>query len=389
MKQFFSRALIVMPFLFAGYFIYAKYESSVGKGADTLKFPSFTYHQIKDKGEMSGSTSLVDVNKDGYLDLLLPFTRSGSYFWFEFKSPDVWEQHLIGDSTETDVGGFACDIDGDGWIDAVTDKKWFRNIGGNRWEKYYYGDLEGSHDILCADMDNDGDPDIISGSNKGLYWYRHPDTVLRNKTWEKIPISLQSHHGGVTPNGIGDLNGDGYLDIVWGDRWMEGLDAKGESWREHLLNPGIPPSRFAGGLSARVWICDLNGDGRNDIVMTGSDLPDGPVMWFENTGEGQFTKHLIDEHLGQCFHSLGVADFDGNGTLDILSGGSSESSSPRKIYIWTNPDGRAERWTRHEVAAVEQCHELSIGDVDGDGDIDIAGKGWGKTPVFFLENKLK
>src|SRR5688572_22114462 len=95
----------------------------------------FAHHYIDRDlpGGSYGQTSLVDIDRDGDLD----FVTGGrdpqrNVFWFEHQSPDKWVRHVLGSQHPSDVGGFAFDVDGDGWIDHVSGGVWYRNTGKPR-----------------------------------------------------------------------------------------------------------------------------------------------------------------------------------------------------------------------------------------------------------------
>jgi hypothetical protein len=144
-------------------------------------------------------------------------------------------------------------------------------------------------------------------------------------------------------------------------------------------------------VAVKTWVGDLDGDGDIDVVQAEADDPDGRIAWFENDGRGNWTRHFLrDRGQGQDWHSLAVADFDGDGDLDVYSGAGPLSESKKfACYIWENL-GRGTRWQEHQIFSGKQCHEAEAGDVDGDGDIDICTKPWdGGNEHFFLENRLK
>jgi len=99
------------------------------------EFPKFEYHQIDRIGNRMGQTSLVDIDKDGDLDWVAG-CNGGTIWWFEYKGPDNWVRHTLGEKAPTDVGGTAFDIDGDGWIDQVSGQAWYRNTGKPREEEF-------------------------------------------------------------------------------------------------------------------------------------------------------------------------------------------------------------------------------------------------------------
>lgn len=114
-----------------------------------------------------GLTALVDLDRDGDLDFVLggrPFKPSQLY-WFEFQAPDRWVRHLVGTNYLSDVGLAALDVDRDGWPDLVCSGVWYRNRGKPREQAFerivFDENAAGAHDILIADIDGDGKPDVV------------------------------------------------------------------------------------------------------------------------------------------------------------------------------------------------------------------------------------
>jgi hypothetical protein len=307
------------------------------------------------------------------------------------------------------------DVDGDGWQDIVIGGTWYRNPQNPRlavFERMVYDDriLSEIHDIVLADVNGDGQSDVVVlGDKEGCFWYEVPDQPLAGKTnWKRHVITMDvlkdkdAIHSGFYPAGISDLDGDGDADIVLPDRWLENK-TKGEEWVKHALPFG---KRGPWGLSSRSWIVDLNKDGFPDIVMTDSDQKKSGVAWLENDGQKPptFRAHdLKQDATGDrgSFHSLAVLDFDGDDDLDIFTVDQEDPS----IF----PSGAGPRWYIFENLGKDQVtfqekvildnglggHDARVGDIDGDGDLDIVSKIWrrwpenangGKEHVDWLEN---
>jgi hypothetical protein len=369
--------------------------------AGEREFPAFTVHVIAKDGNHLGQTSLVDVTHSGHLDWISGEQGSANHaarvWWFEYRSSDAWVEHLIGTDTRTDVGGTAFDVDGDGYVDYVNAGVWFRNPGaaGGAWKRYEVGGIGNAHDCVAADIDGDGRLDLVAMSDSGgLWWYKIPADCTQPWIAHRIGDGV---HGGIAPHGVGDLNGDGMPDIVRSDGWFENVD-HGASWIWHGNLPGGHPAPYKD--CTRAWIADLNHDGRNDVVMTDSDIdaPGGRVRWFENLdGKGlSWREHVIATGKGDL-HTLALADFTGRGALDVFSGegpatgpgrsGATGEHGDYKWYIWENVDGAGGSWREHVIyqGAIE-CHEGVAADVDGDGAVDICSKPWNGGTHLFLRN---
>jgi hypothetical protein len=363
---FLSAALIVA---------FASFRSSVG-----AEFPRFEYHLIDRIGNQMGQTTLVDVDKDGDLDWIAG-CNGGDIWWFEYKNPDDWVRHLLGQRVLTEVGGTAFDVDSDGWIDQVSGGAWYKNTGKPRQEefiKYPNGVIPRCHDNVAADIDGDKKLDLVVMSDQSaLFWYKIPDDPT--KQWQGRRIGEP-----------GDIDGDGDNDVVRTDIWFENADGKGTKWIEHKnIDFGQPDARWP--LMTKSWVTDLDRDGDNDIVQAEGDCLSGRVAWHENAdskGRG-WIRHIIAEKSGQDYHSLAIADFDNDGDPDVFSGGGPLTEGTHKWFIWENSDGTGVRWIPHEILRGKRCHEAKAADVDADGDIDICSKPWNGNEHVYLRNMLR
>ena len=353
---------------------------------------NFKYYEIAEFSDRMGQTSLVDVDRDNDLDWV--FGRFGTMYWYEYVSPEKWIIHKIGEGAKTDVGGCPLDVNQDKWIDFVVGDSWYENTGNPKAETFilHKKNMISSHDHIAVDIDGDDIKDIVACSNHPdhpvLAWYKIPEDHSNNWDYHKIGPGI---HGGIAPRGYGDLDNDGDMDIVRGNFWYENLDGKGKSWKQHekLIPPGgNRPDRY--GLAIRTWCFDIDGDNDLDIIEAEADTPDGRVFWFENTDNASYFKFhpVTSASTGQDFHSLALADFDGDGDMDIASGGGPLSQGEKKLFIWENISGDGMEWKEHIVVTGIEVHEIVAGDVDRDGDIDICSKPWNGGLHFYLQNQL-
>jgi hypothetical protein len=357
-----------------------------------------------------GLTALVDLDRDGDLDFVLGGRQPAPsrLYWFEFKAADQWVRHLVGTNYLSDVGLAALDVDHDGWIDLVCSGVWYRNPGRPRelpFERHVFDpQAAGAHDVLVADVDRDRRPDIIMMGDertelKSLRWYAIPPDPTQPWIAHSIGPAI---HGAILPAGVADLDGDGDLDVVRANTWFENRDGKGGEWLPH---ENIPFGRKGPyGVCVRTAVVDIDGDGSQEIVMGDADIVDSKVVIFKNADGkgGNWTKQgLPQSFVYGSLHSLAVADFNNDGRLDIVVNEQEEllppgRENPRWV-IWENL-GQGTFAERIVLDARLGGHDLQVGDVDGDGDIDICSKAWGPRPwngnggrmhVDFLENLIR
>lgn len=368
----------------------------------------FRHHFIERKldGDGWGQTSLVDVDRDGDLDFVLG-RRSGVIVWYEYRGAESWRRHKISERSPSDVGGTMLDVNSDGWMDMVAGGAWYQNPGKKDvdfWSEHVFDpELRSVHDVITADIDGDGSPEVITmaGGMTGvtrsqtmdLRWYKIPPDPSRH--WRKTRIG-NSVHAGIA---AADIDRDGDADIVRSDIWLENLD-RGWAWAVHKI------ATLPWDIACKTQIADINGDGRLDVVLTEAEIKGARAAWFEaplDPKEEKWKAHLLkqsDSEQRGPYHSMAVADFDNDEDSDIFVGEMEHLGvKPYRWFIWENTlqdDGIV--FVEHVILdAGLGTHEAVVGDVDGDGDIDIVGKLWrpvkdnangGSNHADFLENLL-
>jgi len=367
----------------------------------------------------TGGPVLSDYDQDGDLDVAISRRNTKEAYWYERINDSIWIQHLMGlsDNLATTLGTVAIDMDQDGWMDVVFEGVWFRNPGTLKLDPETPWDVNnykgGGHDASCADMDGNKINDLVIYNGYKLSWYNTSSSTLR----ENIIDFGYSDHGGMAPRGIGDIDGDMDPDVVIPGYWFQNPGNGAGKWIRYPW-PFTPVPNASYGNSARSWITDINQDGRNDIVYSHCDTGGSHVFWVENKDNGKnwLSHQLPDPPTRQgdvqgtgSFHSLGVADFNQDGYIDIFAGEQEDPSvsmeksgkvamKPRGLKergaIWYSNGGNNPEFSIYVIHIDNPgWHDAQLGDVDGDGDIDIVSKVWNADGITYhadyWRNELK
>ncbi len=331
-------------------------------------------HLINDEYYRSFGICAVDIDQDGDTDVLGCAEYSGVVaLWLnDGANPPAWTQQVVDGQFPGADAVEAADIDGDGLLDIVASAgepgyalAWWRNGGGQpiAWERRTIDAYAPSFEVHVADLDLDGDPDIVSAiylANEIAWWRNdggHPVVWAR----QSIAVDIAGAHSVFAS----DLDGDGDVDVVGAAAIANQI----AYWR----NDGGAPTVWTkvvvreGYLGARsVYVADIDADGDPDIAGTAWSHH---VTWWRN--EGGAPLGWSEQHIDAAFnggHSVWVADIDGNGHRDVLAAGCTAND----IHWYANDGGTPITWTRNRVD-VNYAAPIQIrsGDLDGDGDLDI------------------
>ena len=197
-----------------------------------------------------------------------------------------------------------------------------------------------------------------------------------------------------------DLTGDGYPELLVskfagsgptgsGRLDLYAMEQPGDArrWRRTTLADGI---KFPNLPS----LADVNGDGRADILLPYGFLACMPgkcggIEWLENTG-GSWQRHKVIDNYERFFHRAALLDADGDGISDIVAVGEKkglfDSGSSETYYF--KGDGRGAFSGKPSLMAKGLGGIFDVGDIDGDGDEDIASPEYfGREASFaWLEN---
>ena len=335
--------------------------------------------RLPGRASFSRSIAVTDLDNDGDADIILGFIVNEQNLIFMNNEQNwAYEQNAVflRDSAGATMDLVFSDFTGDGWVDIVTGKTTRSNLVA-------LNKGDGTHDypakiterdkfvtlaIESADLNGDGYVDLIIGNNNEsnqVFW----NTGDGDGKFHYEPLSFPDKKKTNTI-ALGDLDGNGHVDIVFGNE---------NDSNQILMNIGngtFLTALTVGGGSLKteaIVLGDLNGDGWLDLVI-GNHLEDNQVLI--NNGDGTFREAItLINSTDMATTSLALADLNGDSRLDLVVG----NKKFQENFVYWN-DFNAGGGTFSDPVALPgdatNTHSVALGDLDGDGQVDIVIGNW-------------
>jgi hypothetical protein len=320
---------------------------------------------------------VMDIDKDGIDDLVVgERTQAPSVVWYKYNGKG-WDKFVIDNTRKNpEAGGECCDIDCDGDLDVILGQDysgnaiwWWENPYpdfSKPWTCRYIKKSDGKkhHDQTVGDYNGDGQVELVSWNQgaKKLLFFEIPSSPKSIESWPSSTIyewsSGQEREG--FPSIPVDIDLDGKVDIVGGGRWFK--HQGGTKFEVNVIDAEKAFTQCAAGQLVK--------GGRPEVVFSPGDM-DGDAKWYEWAGD-KWKAHTLRNIIHG--HTCEIRDIDGDGNLDILIGemGNPGAGDNANTYIWYG-DGKGN--FKETIASHGQgIHEGKLGDLDGDGDLDILMK---------------
>lgn len=349
-------------------------------------------HVIDDTSLGADGAKLVDVNGDGFPDLVSgweeggvsrlyinPGSKGGAWTYIEVPSPDVED-------------AFAVDLDGDGFMDLVTlsegtHQRVTIHWAPANWEDYYQSKHWISQDIPATvgmtrwmfgrarDVDGKFGLDLIVGSkdpNGRIGWLEAPENPRDMAKWKYHPIS---DAGWIMSIETLDMDGDGIWDILITDRYG---DMRGLRW---LKNPGNPTDHHIGWENHYIGLRDgepmflglahldaWSRDGIPGVIVP--DLTNGWEIFYRE--DGVWFRELMPYPVfsGTRGKSVAVADIDEDGAWDFVASFEGARDRSGVLAVTSFRSNRPNFLDISGLTGIKYDFVVLL-DMDGDGDLDV------------------
>jgi len=255
---------------------------------------------------------LVDINNDNYLDIIVTSWINDKIEWYENLQNGAYSSATQINDTEMlkPVSLASVDFNSDGHMDivaAASDSNkiiWYQNDGDGTGftEQTITGSVNGAYSVDVADINGDGYDDIISVSNSDGIVYWHENTKSASVSF-KTPVAIATYLTSVYYASGADMDNDGDIDIVTASSetngrivWYENTGGD-NNFTEHNISTGI-------NNIIRVFPADIDNDGNMDVVM---GTADGNVTLFENPSTAN-EKKLLDPDAPRSYTIVDSTD---------------------------------------------------------------------------------
>jgi|GEM_PF-6377516 len=353
-------------------------EVLIGKGDGQFDIESRLVFGV---GERPSSVAAIDLDRNGDSDLVVANNESQTISILNSQGDGTFVSRTDYPLKNSSLAIDAADLNDDGNLDLVAVSN-----GGSTIEVSlgdgtldYRGFREfsasaGLSDIQLADVTEDGVIDAVLASRNGSVFVV---PGLGNGTFGE-PSAFDA--GAAEAVEVADLNDDGVLDIVTlsprNNNVAVLLGIGGGAFASRTTYTVVTGTRSTRTLAMALG--DVDGDGFIDIVTAnrlGTGLPDKAITFLRNNQDGSFAERIFipATFAGNTISQVELLDMNADGNLDIIVG--DQANGGTFEILSGNGDGTFQ--PKQIFAAGDQINGFAVGDLDNDGDLDLVAQGRG------------
>lgn len=333
--------------------------------------------------------ALADLNNDGLLDIVSANDGPQNQIYFNQGGGGLRKARTLNVPAERISSVASGDFNRDGFLDIVIgtsdpqgatdtrDQIYLNDQSGGWRAGSSFGDRRDTHSVAVGDLNGDHALDVVTAHSGQNYIYINDGAGNFNSGY---PVSTDRD---LTYSiALADLNGDGALDIIAGNHASHFTNDQGRN--KFYLNDGTgqfgtaTPFGADSGRTRSLALGDLNGDGLVDII-TGNDGQ--PNQIFFNQGGGRLREGIAFGGNEDTL-SITLGDFDGNGALDVVAGNNGQQGQ-----IFLN-DGTGHLKTGVPFGNVSYVWGVAVGDLNEDGALDIITGNSIQPNQFYLNDRF-